>query len=301
MKYRVVKIGFAGLLVIAVLFFSGISAALIYGNAVMTMAEGTVQKLPVIMYHHLSENESKLNDYTVSPSQLEADLMAIKERGYTAITLEQLIGYFDGQNELPEKSVLITFDDGYYSVYVHAYPLLKKYDMPAVCYILGHYTQLYSDGEYQNINYAHMTWEQLKEMTASGLVEVGSHTYNLHRARGEGARYGMAINQGESKESYCDAVTNDLQTLSQVMEKELGVRANTFAYPFGAICKQSYPVLYRMGFRIAFTCEEKVNLLHRPKEEGLILLGRFNRASKYTTDEFLDRLGLMYDCEKTTK
>ena len=145
-----------------------------------------------------------------------------------------------------------------------------------------------------------MTWEQLKEMTTSGLIEVGSHTYNLHREKGKGLRYGMAINPGESKESYCDAVTNDLLTLSQVMENELGVRVNTFAYPFGAICKQSYPILHQMGFRIAFTCEEKVNLLTGEQKDGLILLGRYNRASKYDTDAFLDRIGLIAAGEKNT-
>lgn len=294
MKYRVVRIGFFGLVAIAFILFGSLTAALIYGNSVTAMAPTETQRLPVIMYHHFSDNSSKLGDYTVSPTQFEADLKEIQSRGYAAISLQQLLDYYDGKGNLPEKSVLLTFDDGYYSVYVHAYPLLKQYGMPATCFILGQYTQLYSDGEVQDVNYAHMTWEQLREMRDSGLIAFGSHTYDLHQARGQGVRYGISINPGESETLYCDAISEDLGYLSDVMEKELGMRPNCFAFPFGAICKQSYPVLQKLGFRIAFSCEEKVNRISAlPDEEDLILLGRYNRASKYGTKEFLDRAGLV--------
>ncbi len=261
-------------------------------NSVHTSAQPTdTVLLPVIMYHHLSENGQKLGDYTISPVQFESDLKELQSRGYTAISMQQLRDYYAGKSDLPEKSVLLTFDDGYYSVYTYAYPLLKQYHMPAVCFILGYYTQLYSDGEKQDVNYAHMTWQQLKEMKESGLIELGSHTYNLHKAKGKGERYGISINTGETEKHYCDAILQDLTTLSNAMEQNLGYRPDCFAYPFGAICKQSYPLLHQMGFRFAFTCEEKVNYLC-PTENlsDPIRLGRFNRASKYSSKDFMSRM-----------
>ncbi len=292
-KYNVIRLQW-GYLLIAVVLLAGVIGAYFSNEAAsqMTMAEqASVQRLPIIMYHNLSERSEKLGDYTISPTQLEADLKEIKARGYTPITVTQLCDYYDGKGELPEKPILLTFDDGYYSVYVYAYPLLKAYETPAACFVLGYYTQMYADGEKQDLAYAHMTWEQLREMQESGLITVGSHTYNLHTPRGKGTRYGISINAGESEKDYCDAVIKDLQTLSDVMQKELGVTPKVFAYPFGAICKQSIPVLQQMDFRIAFTCEEKVNRLNRDTQaEAPIRLGRFNRASKYSSNDFFDRL-----------
>lgn len=286
-----------GVLLTAVALAVGLIGILLYQGVqsimTSTMLSGTqnAQQLPVIMYHHLSENPAKLGDYTVSPVQFEADLKEIKRLGYTVISLQQLCDYYDGREPLPEKSVLITFDDGYYSVYVYAYPLLKAYDMPAICFILGYYTQMYSDGEKQNVNYAHMTWEQLDEMQQSGLIALGSHSYNMHKLRGEGKRYGISINAGEAEEMYCDAVLEDLCTLSDAMYENLGFKPDTFAYPFGAICKQSYPVLRQMGFRFAFTCEEKVNCICPADGQTTpVLLGRYNRASRYSTAQFFQKL-----------
>lgn len=284
-----------GMILICLVLATGMIGGILYRKAESAITSAqvsqTAMQLPVIMYHHLSENPAKLGDYTVSPEQFEADLREIQRLGYTAISVGQLCDYFEGKCTLPEKSVLITFDDGYYSVYVYAYPLLKEYGMQAACFVLGYYTQMYSDGEKQNIAYAHMTWEQLDEMQRSGLITVGSHTYNLHKLRGEGARYGISINAGESEEVYCDAVLEDLCTLSDAMYENLGFKPDTFAYPFGAICKQSYAVLEQMGFKIAFTCEEKVNCICPDTDtDSPILLGRFNRASKYTTEEFFKKL-----------
>ncbi len=292
-RYNVFRLQWGYVLVLVVLF-AGMLGALLSGRAAsqmtMTAVEDTVD-LPIIMYHHLSENSNKLGDYTVSPTQLQADLKEISKRGYTPITVEQLCGYYEGKNDLPQKPILLTFDDGYYSVYVYAYPLLKQYNMPAACFVLGYYAQMYSDGEKQNIAYAHMTWEQLKEMEDSGLVTVGSHTYNLHTPRGQGTRYGISINAGESEEAYCAAVAEDLRTLSDAMVQYLGHTPTVFAYPFGAICAESYPLLQEMDIKIAFTCEEKVNRLQAAQEVSYpIRLGRYNRAFKYGTEAFFDRL-----------
>ncbi len=292
-KSRVIRVRW-GVLLMGLVVCAGLLGTVLLqrvpAQMVMNRTEETI-RLPIIMYHHFSEKQSKIGDYTLAPSQLESDLKELQKRGYTPITTEQLCAYYEGEYELPQKPILLTFDDGYYSVYYYAYPLLKQYNVPATCFILGYYSQMYSDGEKQNLSYAHMTWEQLREMTDSKLISIGSHTYDLHHPRGEGSRYGISINAGESEQAYCDAVVDDLRTLSAALQENLGVTPQTFAYPFGAICAESIPVLRQMGFRIAFTCEEKVNKLHRGEEaEYPVRLGRYNRAAKYSSAEFFDRL-----------
>ena len=84
------------------------------------------------MYHHISKKTSALGAYVITPEQFESDLKFIKDKGYEAITTQNLVDYFDGKFELPEKPIMITFDDGYLSFYEYAYPLLKQYNMKAV-------------------------------------------------------------------------------------------------------------------------------------------------------------------------
>ena len=85
-----------------------------------------------------------------------------------------------GQAELPEKPVMITFDDGYYNNLIYVLPLLKKYDMKAVISIVGSFTERAQELNDQNPAYAHMIWADIKALAASGYVEIGSHSYALH-------------------------------------------------------------------------------------------------------------------------
>ena len=92
--------------------------------------------LPVIMYHSVCEKEP--SPYTVTPRQLESDLSWLSDNGFESVTAEQLISYTRGVGKLPEKPVLITFDDGFYNNLSLALPLLEKYDMTAVELLISH-------------------------------------------------------------------------------------------------------------------------------------------------------------------
>ena len=96
-------------------------------NTVQTFETDEKIKLPVIMYHNISKKQSLINKYCVSVNQFENDLKYIKSQGYNCITSAQLIDYVYNGKKLPKKPFMITFDDGYESFYVYAYPLLKKY------------------------------------------------------------------------------------------------------------------------------------------------------------------------------
>lgn len=260
------------------------------GKNVQTAAQTNGElKLPVLMYHHILKNEARLGDYVISPAQLESDFKYITEHGYTSISSEELLSYVNG-GTLPEKCVMITFDDGYESVYEYAFPLLKKYKLKATVSIIGKHTDIFSNpNEPNNVNYGHLSWDQLREMQKSGFVEIENHTYDMHENAGK-SRYGIRIKKGESTESYKAALTKDIGGLTKQIKEEIGVTPITFAYPFGAICKESKPILTELGFKVILTCEEKINIINQGTEEPIILK-RFNRAHKYSTYQFFNKLG----------
>ena len=83
--------------------------------------------VPVLMYHHLSEDVS--SEAVVSPSKFESDIKTLKAEGFTGIFLSDLHDYLNGHADLPEKPIIITFDDGYTSNYDYAYPIAKEHEM----------------------------------------------------------------------------------------------------------------------------------------------------------------------------
>ena len=249
-------------------------------------------RLPVAMYHHILPTPSKWGDYVISPDQFEEDLKYLQSCGYTAITTSELLAAVTEDAPLPEKPILITFDDGYESVHEYAYPLLQQYGMKAVVSIIGSHTDLFSNPqEPRHINYSHLSWDQLREMQSSGVFEIGNHTYNMHEDGSNGKRYGIRIQKGESAEEYREALYQDIGALSSQMEWELGSRPNVFAYPFGALCRESRPLLTEMGFEIILTCEEKVNIISSQTEKPLVLR-RFNRAHRYSTYDYFKQMGI---------
>ena len=253
-------------------------------SAVSSAAEraGTVA-LPVIMYHHLLRENKRLNNYTIHPDELEQDLLYLRDHGYTAVSAKELIDFCDGKASLPEKPVFITFDDGYESVYTYAYPLLKKYNAKAVVSIIGRYTDLYSSSDDHSVNYSHITWEQLREMSQSGIVEPSNHSYNLHSTTGAGKK------AGESTEQYVKRLTEDLERLQNRFIEELGEAPKIFAYPFGKISPEALGVLKSLNFKVVLTCWEKVNQLGKDPEQ-LLHINRFNRPHGISTADFFARI-----------
>lgn len=263
-------------------------------NVIQTIAEEQGKKdevrLPVLMYHHVLKDTNRCGDYVISPTQLENDLMELFARGYTPVTTDDIIAYVEAGEKLPEKPILVTFDDGYESFYAYAYPLLIQYNTPAVVSIIGKYTDLYSGDVTKSLSYAHANWEQLREMQGSNLIEIGNHTYDMHH--NDGSRKGIKKLSSESIDEYRLALTSDIGALSSEMESELTVKPKSFAYPFGAHSKESDMILKELGFKIVFTCEEKVNKLqiNENQNEEILRLNRFNRAGKYSTKSFFDSL-----------
>lgn len=262
--------------------------SLFQGTAVPASAPAGIT-LPVAMYHHILKDPDRWNDYTISPDQFEADLRYIQDCGYTTISTAELLAWAEDGEPLPPNPILITFDDGYESFHEYAYPLLQKYNMKAVVNVIGRHTDLFSQPQdYKSVAWSHLSWEQCREMQASGLVEIQNHTYDLH-GDSNGKRFGIRIRPGEDVSAYQAALREDVGSLNDKIRQELGTEPTAFAYPFGVLCPESRPVLEKLGFRILFTCEEKVNSL-TPGEP--LVLRRFNRPHRVSTEEYFHKLGV---------
>lgn len=246
-------------------------------------AEDERVSLPIVMYHHISADPARSGDYVITPATLEADLEYLRDAGYTSVSAAQLTAWSRGEARLPEKPVMITFDDAQESFRTYALPLLEEYGMCAVVAVVGQYADEYTASGDTNEAYAYMSWDAIGEISASGRVEIASHTQAMHNAAG--ARRGCMINPGEDEAEYFRALDADLAQVEASIERATGEKPSVFAFPFGFACGEAMQVLAQRGYTVAFTCEERVNRLSGAGAE-LMRLGRFNRPAVVGSEEF---------------
>ncbi len=243
-------------------------------------------ELPIIMYHLMSKEQAHLNEFTISPDEFRSDLQYLKNNGYTSIVMQDLIDYVKIGAPLPDKPVMITFDDGYESFHEYAYPLLREFGFKAVFSVVGRYVDKYSKAKDHHVLYSHCTWNQLALMQESGYVEIQNHSYNLHTD--DRKRRGAMKNAGESLESYRKLLEDDLKKLQIECSENLGWAPTTFTYPFGLVSPESLPIIKELGFEAALTCHEKLNYITRDPEQ-LYRLKRFNRRHGRSVQSILEK------------
>lgn len=231
--------------------------------------------VPILMYHGVSDVKKIQNDYVISPQEFEDDLKALKENGYTSVFISDVISFAENKGSLPEKPIVITFDDGYYNNYLYAYPLLKKYDFKATISPIAYYSDFYSEVDDVSECYSHCTWTQLKEMSESGVVEIGNHTYNLHTLDGDSM--GIRKKSSETDAEYKTRLTEDITAAQNRIHDNIEKDCVVFAYPFGACSKDSEQILRKLGFKAILTCASGTNHLSTGDAEALFHLKRIIR------------------------
>lgn len=240
--------------------------------------------LPIIMYHQIVPGEDGLDDYTASAAQLEADLQALAREGYQTVWLSEVIRFVHEGASLPEKPVLLVFDDGYQSVISQVIPLLKQYNAKAMVSVIGARAQGIEDGCDTSGQY--MTWGDLKKAVDSGCIELQSHSAQLHVFR---TRKGVQKLPDETDASY-EAMLNVDLNLMQAWAKAAEVpMLKAFAYPYGFVEPQADEILRQQGIEATMTSEPHTNRISADPA-CLYRMGRFNRSGLMDTKTLLDWL-----------
>lgn len=222
---------------------------------VVKPAEDPPVSLPIFLYHMISPKQRY--QYGITTKEFESDLVYLSQKGYTTITMTELIDFVENGGTLPQKPVILSFDDGYYNNYVYAYPLLQKYRAKMVFSVIGKSTDDFSANPSTNLSYAHVTWTQLNEMLASGLVEVQNHTYNLHET--SAGRTGCMQKAGETQPHYKKILTEDIGKLQNKIAEQTGFTPNTFVYPYGKFSESTDEILKELGFKATLSCKYGIN------------------------------------------
>jgi len=243
--------------------------------------------VPIVMYHSVLKDSQKSGKYIITPATLEGDLKYIANNGYTTITMSDLISYVYEDTPLPEKPIILTFDDGHYNNLGYAVPLLEKYHMKAVISIVGEYTDTFSKTDEANLNYSYLRWKDIKELMDSGTIEFQNHTDDLHSTKN--GRMGCSKKSYESNESYANFLSKDLMSLQEKFQANTGYTPNTFTYPFGSISKASIPIIKNLGFKASLSCTTGVNNITKDPN-CLYCLKRNNRPSGISSNDFFKKI-----------
>jgi peptidoglycan/xylan/chitin deacetylase (PgdA/CDA1 family) len=200
-----------------------------YGYAAAT-------KVPVLLYHDISDQFS--DAYTISPALFAAQMEWLYANGFRALSLHDVD--FSKQ-EGRENVVVITFDDGYASFMEYAFPFLSEYGFKATINIIGKYvgTFLHYGG-----NRPMLSWDEYRYLNASGLIDLGCHTQELHTSGG-------VTNFPKN------ALKEDLRVFIEGFHAEIGSDVDILAWPYGAYDKKSMRVAEEAGFTYLLTSREE--------------------------------------------
>jgi peptidoglycan/xylan/chitin deacetylase (PgdA/CDA1 family) len=240
-------------------------------------------KALVLCYHHFDDKE---NGITISRKRFASHLNALKDSDYNVISMEQFVQFMKNGQSVPQNAILITFDDGYESVYTQAYPKLKKMNMAGTTFIVGD-----SIDNPPSKGTRRMKWDQIREMKANG-SDIFSHTYKLHD-KGKADRtidpkpvltnplYIEDEERVETDAEYKGRIKRDFILMESRLQEELGSQRRLLAFPFGAYNDTALEVGRSMGYELFFTTTEGINTPGRDE------VYRFNAGVSWMTAELL--------------
>lgn len=191
-----------------------------------------LQTVPILCYHRFGAGGGKM---TVSEASFAQQLDWLAKNGYRVIRLAQLVGFLEGREALPRRSVVITIDDGYESVHRVALPLLRRHRFPATLFV---YTDFIGAG-------GALSWAQLHELVASGLVDVQAHSKSHRNLLDRPA--------GEGEGRYRQLLEAEARVPRELLEKRLPVAVRHFAYPYGDANELVLEALAQQHYQLGVT------------------------------------------------
>ncbi len=240
-------------------------------------------KVTILMYHNLMPNGYPSGKYCVTTAQLESDFDYLQTHGYNVISFAYLYECIVEKKSLPDKAVLLTFDDGYLTNVTLGLPLLKKYNYTALLSVVGEFCKYGKSNPDIKRGYEYLEWEDVAKYADEKHIEWGIHSYNMHHLK---PRKGVSKKYGEDEQTYRQIFRKDTTKMLQNFEK-LGVKPIVYAYPYGLFSQECEEILSELNIPFTLTCGEsrctiKADRLPR-------LLGRFNRSGLESLEGILAR------------
>ena len=171
------------------------------------------QTVPVISYHRFGAGRGRLS---LATEAFKEQMAYLQDHGYRVIPLADVLAFMRGKGEIPQRSVVLTIDDGYRSVYHIAFPVLKKYGFPATVFI---YTDYIGNGG--------LSWKQMAEMHRSGLISFQPHSKTHSN---------LTLSEpAESIDAYLERLDSEIRLPKALLSKRIKEPIFSYAYPFGAV------------------------------------------------------------------
>jgi biofilm PGA synthesis lipoprotein PgaB len=237
-----------------------------------------------IVYHDITKHVVEKDDISVDDFIKQLDFF--KSGGYQVVSVKDVQEAASGKKTLPEKAILLTFDDAYASFYQYVYPALKLYNYPAVLSVVTSWMEGRNPGIYKKKKF--MTWDQVKEVADSGLVTIASHSDNLHKfvnANPQGNIeespytfiYDPKTKKYETDRNFRERIRDDLARSVAILTQRLGKKPHVLTWPFGAYNEIGIQEARQLGFDVCLTLDT-----------GYANVKRLDRVNRYYINYALD-------------
>lgn len=200
-----------------------------------------IQVVPILCYHQFTSKKRSLNSMMVTRNDFARQMAYLKDNGYQVIPLSDVGPFLQGKKPLPDKSVVITVDDGYASFYQIAYPILKQYGYPSTLFV---YTDFVGIGRA-------LSWQQIEELNNDPLIAIQSHSKshaNLAKATGS-----------ENDNDYLARLAEEVDKPDKILRKKTQHPIEYFAYPYGNSSPELIKILQQRDYRMALTVRRGSN------------------------------------------
>lgn len=226
----------------------------------------------VLAYHDVEDDAADQRYLSVRTSALNEQISWLLHNGYHAISVQDILDAHDGKKTLPPKAVLLSFDDGYSSFYTRVWPLLQAWNVPALWAPVGSWVDTPAN---QKVNFGGLmtprdrfaTWDMVRELSQSPLIEIGSHTWASHYgipANPQGSRepaianrfYDKATGRYENDQQFNQRIGDDVRKVTEKITQVTGKAPRAWVWPYGAASGTSLAIARQQGYQLAFTLED---------------------------------------------
>ena len=200
---------------------------------------GYYKTIPILCYHQFTDKDISRHPLVLQKNKFREQLQYLKDNNFQVLRLEELELYLNGERPIPDKSVILTIDDGYRSIYSIAYPLLKEFNFPVTVFL---YTDFIGGR-------AALSWQQINKLRDTGLFNFQSHSRT----------HASLASLAEKDIQEIEFLENEIVSPDRLIKKKLGTKPVHFAFPYGDSSNAAVELLENEGYRLAFTVQSGGN------------------------------------------